>query len=362
MWCDPTAGLLDRHRASVGPNADEGDGDPAPVDGDGRRRDVIPWKYHDLARRRPDRIRSVTVAGETMAGKGVFLLVQAAMLALRTQRLASSFGVEVESCVPQNPHADLNVNLQRQVDDLLVAGHLPVRTPVHARALRSPWIFSRRRRWGRFGRGEDRFAVIFNDIAGEVVTDPHRMNTNEHFQPHLACTTDVVFLLPARELAAGARRLDAFATGLAAAVHVESERRRRGVDLTRVNLILVINQIDRLRHSPDALHAELLEICLREPHALPDRAGAEWSAADYLAAMTHVHHDLTDYLSRTEPGLLRKARDFASVRVCGLSATGGAVVDTGETPNVERCLAFSPSPVRVLDPLLWILRGVRLLP
>ncbi|MCY3843975.1 MAG: hypothetical protein OXH69_10585 [Acidobacteria bacterium] len=348
VWCDPAAELLERHTTA------------ASTIGEGGRRDVIPKPYHALAQATPGRVRSVTVAGESATGKGVFLLVLSAML--HRAHSGWAFGGVVEPCILQDERvADLNVNLQRQLDRLLVSGDLPVRTPEHARALRSPWLFSRPRRgWHAPHRAsERRIAVIFNDIAGEILGDAHRSATNEHFTPHLACTTDVVYLVPAHELAGAARRLGRFRNTLEAVEHVEDPRTRRAVDLTQVNLILAINQIDRLRHNPESPLGELLRISLREPYGLAERD--ERSAAAYLSAMQQVHHDLVDWLSEHEPGLLVEARHFGSLRVCGMSATGSAVIARGAEDTVERSLAFAPAPVRVTDPLLWILRECRYL-
>ena len=348
VWCDPAAELLERHVTAAG----GGEG--------GRRREVIPQPYHALAQAAPSRVRSVTVAGESATGKGVFLLVLSAIL--HHAHTGWAFGGLVEPCILQDERvADLNVNLQRQLDQLLVSGDLPVRTPEHARALRSPWLFSRPKRgWrGPHGAAERRIAVIFNDIAGEILGDAHRSATNEYFTPHLACTTDVVYVVPAHELAGAARRLGRFRNTLGAVEHVEDVRTRQAVDLTQVNLILAINQIDRLRHNADPPLEELLRISLREPYALAEGDG--WSAPAYLSAMQEVHHDLVDWLSEHEPGLLAEARHFGSLRVCGLSATGSAVITRKDEDTVERGLAFSPAPVRVIDPLLWILHECRFL-
>jgi hypothetical protein len=314
--------------------------------------EAIHQDYLKVARRDPERVRSVTLSGFTQAGKGTWLLGLAGLMYYPAGRPRLLSGVPADwsftrtVCSTGNfVHQETAVNLQRQMEDLWIDGDVPVRTAVEQRVLRYPFLFRRSSR--TFLRSALReLVLVFNDIAGEAIIDTVRMATDPNFV-HLAATMDVLFLIPADEIRIGDQFLERFANGLGALSSGD-----RALDPKLINLILCISQIDKLKHgSPE--ERGLLSILLREPYLLPENPGSK-DMRDYLSVMTEIHGQLTSWLAAKVPALVQQAQRFASVRYCGFSALGCEVVRRSNKPGSDSCLPFEPQPVRIVDPLFWL--------
>jgi hypothetical protein len=309
--------------------------------------------YLQLAADDPVRVRSVTLSGHSQTGKGTLLLSLAGLMQFPQGRnmFSQAFPKEDDwefgfyNCSAKNwRQTEHNINLIQQVEEMWVDGDLPPPTAALRQALRCPWFFYSEKK-GFLGRRRHAMAAIFNDIAGEVVEDPAALARNEHFT-HVASSTDVIYLVPADNIKTGATHLNGFATGLGGLPFED-----RALDLEKINLILVINRIDKVRHSDER---GLIDVCLRAPYMLPDSRD-EGELSRYLRSMMEVHHDLEAWMEANFPDLSAAARRFGSVRYCALSATGFEAINRGNKPGTHWCLPFQPHPVRVADPLLWLL-------
>ncbi|MEW6209238.1 MAG: hypothetical protein AB1631_12780 [Acidobacteriota bacterium] len=318
--------------------------------------EAVHREYLTVARRDPSKIRSVCLSGWKQSGKTTWLLSLWGLMTFPqgNSRLPRAFpshwGFDQIKCSLLDfiSGEDL-INIFKQTEAMWIDGDLPIRTTALTRALRCPVLFKIARRITPLWTSRRQIILNFNDIAGELMTKPADLPNNEDY-PNISTTTDVIFLAPAHQIHNASQFLEIFAGGLGAV-----EFNGKAIDTRQINLILAISQIDRLRHSPDADAASLLEILMRPPYTLPDNQQAGGSLEEYCAAMKQVHFDLQSLLESRFNTLTKVASRFASVRYCGFSAFGFQPVMEGKKAKVEACLPFEPQPVRVADPLLWLL-------
>lgn len=312
--------------------------------------------YLTVARKAPEKIRSICLSGFSESGKTVKLLSLWGLISYPQgkSRLPKSF--------PENWEFDLIkcslldfirgatiVNIAKQTERMWIDGDLPVRTKALQRALRSPLLFkTKRRKWGVL-TSQPQVILNFNDFPGELINKPTEFEKNENY-PNVSSTTDVIFLAPAHQLDTAVEYLASFSAGLGA-VKFDG----KALDLKEINLILAISQIDRLRFSADPDEEQLLKILMQRPYSLPDK-GRDDELMDYISKMEQAHFALQAWLKSNVPDLVRTAERYASVRYCGFSACGFQTVKDDNKPGVESWLPFEPQPVRIADPLLWLLR------
>jgi hypothetical protein len=307
--------------------------------------------YRPVAINDPARVRSITLSGWSQAGKGTWLLSLAGLLRypLRSPRLKTAFpskwNVSYEDCsMADFTDQDRAANPLRQLEALFADGTAPIRTAANVEAMRCPFLFQR----SRTLLPPKRVIFIFNDIAGETIAHPHKLTAGKHVA-HLGSTTDVIFLIAADELDNGAFFLARFANALSVVRFEET-----AVNLGQVNLILAISQIDKLKHGT-ADDRRLLRLLLKQPYEL-DVDPTDDGTKQYFSAMEGVHYDLEEWIHRNMPMLYNTANQFASVRYCGFSSFGFGLEVRGQGATREALLPFGPQPVRVADPLFWLLR------
>jgi hypothetical protein len=312
--------------------------------------------YLKIARKTPKKVRSVCLSGFTEAGKTVNLLSLWGLITYPygNSRLPKAFPEKwkfnrVSCSLLDFIRGAAPINIAKQTERMWIDGELPVRTRELQRALRSPVLFKAKRHKWVIMSSNRQVILNFNDFPGEMVTKPVEFAKNENY-PNISSTTDVIFLAPAHQIYIADQFLATFSAGLGA-VTFENE----ALDLKKINLILAISQIDRLRFSSNPDEEELLKILMLKPYTLPDKH-REDDLWEYFSKMDEVHFKLYSWLSSKVPGLVGTTESYASVRYCGFSACGFNPVKENIKPDVESWLPFEPHPVRIADPLLWLLR------
>jgi hypothetical protein len=318
--------------------------------------EAVHREYLTIARRDPSKIRSVCLGGFSQTGKTTGLLSLWGLMTfpLGNPRLPRAFPPhwqfdQINCSLLDFIRGEDLINIFKQTEAMWIDGDLPTTTTALKRAMRCPVLFRVSRKTKLLWPARREIILNFNDIAGELMTKPAELPNNSDY-PNISTTTDVIFLAPAHQIHNASPFLGIFAGGLGAV-----EFKGRALDIGKINLILAISQIDRLRHSHDADAASLLEILMRPPYTLPDNQQSGASLEEYCAAMKQVHFDLQSWLESKVPNLVRIAERFASVRYCGFSAFGFQPVMEEKKVNVQACLPFEPQPVRMADPLLWLL-------
>jgi len=326
--------------------------------------EAIHSRYLGIARGDASKVRSVSLSGFSKSGKSVWMLTCTGMMVFPQGKpwLAEAFPGDwrfnavncyMDSFAGRPGDDSLHWNVYHQIEDMWIGGDVPERNPAQRRALRYPLLFTRERQSGilQLQRGKSDLAIVLNDMSGEDVVNPNSIADHARKQElltHLGASTDVVFLAPAHELRTAGAILEQFIGGLELVTWNGS-----ALKCGEINLILVISQIDRLRHSGQESE-ELLDIFLRQPHVWPRERNRD-DLGRYVAAMRQVHYDTEEWLSSRVPAWVSAARKFRSVRYCGLSALGFAPVMRSRVEGKDAYLPFEPQPVRAVDPLLWLL-------
>lgn len=308
--------------------------------------------YRKLAQKRPDRVRPVCLTGYTQGGKSCILLGLNGLLFYPDGKNALSlmFPEDLGFRLVRAGQAPLaggagRLNLFQHMEAMWIDGRLPARTPQLERALSSPVHFSTK-------RGE--LVIVVNDMAGEAMGPELAQLKNF---PHVPWSRDIVYVLRASDLNSGTLRFQEFSAGLAQGLQGGHQ-----VDLGKLNLVFAISQMDRLQASRGS-DKRLLDIALRTPFTMPTRHDrTEFKA--YLEGMREVHEGIREYLHRQVPNLVDHAEGtFGSVRFCSFTAFGHHPLPKifVPEPGFDGCLVATPSPVRLVDPLLWILKDQGLL-
>lgn len=321
------------------------------------RPEVIHREYLELARRHSQAIRSVSLAGFTRSGKTTWLLGLSGMLSYPagntrfTSAFPASWKLMPTICSTEDPRQQESINLAREMEQMWVLGDVPDRTRVQERALRWSVRFDcqqpRTLLGGLLRRAQREAMIVLNDIGGEATADALELARNKHLL-HVKHSTDMVYLMPAHRLGQSAEHFARFC-GALSSQEIDGGMIQPG----EINLIVALSMIDLLKYrGGDA--PELLEILLRQPHVLPDEGQAS-ELAEYLRGMQQVDRDLASFLGEKLPNFANMASQFASVRCCGFSTFGFEPMRVGARPGAEASLPFAPRPVRVADPLLWLL-------
>lgn len=317
--------------------------------------EAIHQDYLRVVRAEPAQVRSVTLSGFTKTGKGTWLLSLAGLMYYPSgkPRLRDGFPAawnftRLLCSTAHLVHQETSRNLQIQMEDLWINGDVPPRTDPQQKALRSPFLFGLDVK-GPLGISKRReLVLIFNDMSGERIINTAEMAKDPKLA-HLASTTDLLFLIPACEVFHQERYLEVF-TGALGALSFEG----RALNPGTFNLILGLSQIDKLKNGSQQ-ERDLLSIFLKEPYLLPDNNPGPEETRAYFATMVEVHDELGSWLKTKVPDVVTAAERFASVRYCGFSALGCEVIQRSNKQGSESCLPFEPQPLRIVDPVFWLL-------
>lgn len=309
---------------------------------------VVARAYLDVARKHPQRVHTVAMAGYTGAGKTTWLLSFGGLMNYPDGRSAvfsafpSSWRLVKRSCAVHDlVRGGGTVDPRPATEAMWLDGALPTRTAQATKAARDPILFRCTPGWWR----EQELLLVFDDMAGEAISDP-KMVTNENF-PHFASTADAIYIVPTDNMSASI--LDEFGKRLE-----QAQSDGAPIDLKKTNLIFVISKIDRLKYG-SLLERDLLGRILPRPYKLP-RDGDVAELKAYIEEMEEVHWGIADWLRRYKPEFFQFFDLFGSVRFCGLSAFGFQPLAELEASNDEFSLPFRPDPVRVVDPVFWLLK------
>lgn len=323
----------------------------------GRGLQKVAKEYLRVAQSQPDRVHTVLLIGGPGAGKTAWLLSLGGLMdypdgnPLIFQTFPKHwqflhFPLSLDDFTKnQTPTDRIWWTEQMWLD-----GKLPPRNSPGEEAFRCPILFNCSPR----GR-EQQLLTLLDDIAGEALFED--LANNKNF-PHVASTADAVFFLPADNISAVPMTTFIKQIGLA---------RDNGVaiDLKKINLLIVISKVDQLKHG-DRRERELFDCVLPRSYRFPrfktetEKApNIRWQTADlqaYFAEMKEVHWLIEKWMQEHMPLLVRQSnRFFGSVRYCGLSAFGfQPKKEPGESE--EYSLPFRPEPVRVVDPIFWLLK------
>jgi hypothetical protein len=310
--------------------------------GENERGEQIPWPYLEVPH---ERVRSVTLAGMPQHGKTTWLYSCLGSMDFPvddshfTSFFPESWLIRTQSL---KLTYDERQNVRALVERFWARGELPTANPLYERALRSPWKICRSRRRGWLGAaGEEEMVCVFNDLPGELLTTPQAYNRDswaaELFR-HLEYATDLVYLVDLSQ--------DRFAI-FKQFLEAITAKRGRADALRKTNLIVVFSQIDKLMDRDDEQYRLLYETAIGQQPRLP-RSRDEDEFRGYLSDMARVDNQLRDWCERNTKDFWGVASHaFRKIRFCGSSALGAAPIGVS--------LPFAPIPVRVFDPLLWIM-------
>jgi hypothetical protein len=306
--------------------------------------------YREIAHRHPELVRPVCVSGYSQQGKTCFLLSLSGTLFYPNgnDQFSQMFPTDLEFQVRRGSLAPLDrsgsLNLVRSLEEMWIDGALPLPNPIE-RALSSPLIFST--------TGGRRLVTLINDVAGEAMGPD--LAGHPAF-PHVIHSRDIIYVLRASEFRNSFLHFEQFVAGLRQGLPDKGQTKNGQFDPRHLNLILALSQLDRLHHGA-AADARLLELCLERPYLLPQNRDRQELRA-YLGSMVRVHDGLRKHLLETVPNLVKCAeKAFGSVRYTGFSSFGHHPLprDLAPHPDCNGWLTAAPRPVRVVDPLLWIL-------
>ena len=306
--------------------------------------------YRKVAKQRPALVRPVTLSGYSQQGKSCFLLSMMGNLLYPDgdnafeRMFPEKLGLIQFLTAMTAINNEDRLNIYRHLEEMWVDGNLPLPNNIE-KALSSPVYFRSNGSWPRKSR---ELLLIFNDIAGEAMGP--NLGLEPEF-PHVACSRDVIYLVDARELNNSYSQFLQATQGLNAAVF-----EGKIIDLKKVNLIFCCSKIDALQ-SGSADDKGLLSICTEGPCQMPsNRDPGEFEA--YIDGMKKVSENIRAHLRKRRRNLVTHAENsFASVRYCGFSSFGYRPLSNeySTVPDSHGCLPSMPRPIRVVDPLLWIL-------
>lgn len=311
---------------------------------------VVSTLYLDLARKRPELIHTVALAGYAEAGKSTFLYSLGGLMNYPDGRsvISSAFPREwaffkQRSTINDFAHARGGgvVDPLPAIEAMWLDGVLPGRNDAEREAARDHLLFR-----ATPSRSAREVLLILDDMAGEIISRP-KMATNKYF-PHFASVADIIYFVPAENMSYNI--MEKFVTDLR-----QAQSEGVPIKLKKTNLIFVISKTDQLRYGSFA-EQELLRRILPKPYKFP-RQGDRNELKAYFEDMEEVHHGIMDWLRSHKPDFPTLFDEFGSVRCCGLSAFG---FQPTREPRVreeqEYSLAFRPEPVRVVDPIFWLLK------
>jgi energy-coupling factor transporter ATP-binding protein EcfA2 len=311
---------------------------------------TITRSYIDRVRAHPENIHTVALAGYTAAGKTTFLLSLGGLMdypdgssAIFKPFPSSWKFVKQPLTIYNVATGGGHIDRRKATEEMWLDGVLPTRTSDTFTATRDQVLFRSKPTW----RGTREIVLLLDDMAGEAISKP-KMVTNENY-PHFASIADVIYIVPADNMSAASAIMTEFANRLE-----QAQAEGVPIDLKRTNLIFVVSKIDQLRNGSPA-QQDLFERILPHPYRLPqDSDCAELKA--YLEEMEEVHYAIESWIRKHKPEFFTFFDLFGSVRCCGLSASGFEPISGGVGGVGESTLAFRPEPVRVVDPVFWLLK------
>lgn len=304
--------------------------------------------YLEVAQRNPAAIHTVGLTGWQEAGKTTCMTSFGGMLdypdanSVIYQAFPKEWKFSKKPCSLFNFTIKLDPMDRRRATELMwLDGILPVRNSEKERAARLPILFT-----SAPNGNQHQLLPIIADMAGEALVGD--MNRNKNF-PHIPWMSDVIFLLPANDI--HSTQFSEFVSKFRVA-----RANEKAVDLKRVNLIFVISKIDILKHGAQK-DQELLERILPRPYTFPK--GHNLAALKkYIDEMYEVHFGIEDWLRNNMGELEAFIDEFASVRYSGISAFGFQPKAERKSAGSkeEDSLPFGPEPVRVADPIFWLMK------
>lgn len=306
--------------------------------------------YLDVAQRNPAAIHTVGLTGWQEAGKTTCMTSFGGMLdypdanSVIYQAFPKEWKFSKKTCSLFNFTKQLDpVDRRRATELMWLDGILPVRNSEKEKAARLPILFT-----STPNGNQQQLLPIIADMAGEALVGD--MTRNENF-PHIPWMSDVIFLLPANDI--HSTQFSEFVSKFRIARNNE-----RAIDLKKVNLIFVISKIDILKHGTKESQ-ELLQRILPRPYTFP-RQHDITALKKYIDEMYEVHFGIEHWLGKEMPELLDFVDEFGSVRYSGMSAFG--FQPKGEPQEeAEYSLPFRPEPVRVADPIFWLMKEAGLI-
>ncbi|WP_405731282.1 hypothetical protein OG607_33180 [Streptomyces sp. NBC_01537] len=295
--------------------------------------------------------RIIALIGPKAAGKSTYVTVLAHELRNRVGREFSA-ALSAMGTTTQTRYRDLEDSLYHRLE-------LPGATQPAAMRFNDPLLFRlsvpRRPAAGLSG-GSRHTALVFFDAAGEDLANAEAM---DRYTAYLAAADGVILLVDPLQLRVVREQLtekdgqlpgiEAAPEQIAADLAAQLRGRRRGEGKGKVTtpLAVAVTKCDVLRSW----------LPVGSPLLRPaSHTGGLLDGTDRTA----VHEEVRALLDEWDGGLLYRQleRDFAEFSLFGLSALGAA--PPADAPSdVPRA---GPQPLRVEDPLLWLLGRRGLLP
>ncbi|MEU2077627.1 hypothetical protein [Streptomyces sp. NPDC013489] len=292
--------------------------------------------------------RIIALIGAKASGKSTYVSVLVNEL---RHRVGQAYGAALAAMGDESQNRD-----REMAEDLYERLRLPGATRPAATGFNDPLLY--RLSLPRQGRqGSRHTALVFFDAAGEDLKSAESMT---RYTQYLSAADGIVLLVDPLQM--GAVR-DALPEGggpplpsretpalqIAADVATQLRSHRRGGSRGRVDtpLAVAVTKTDTLRSLVDP-HSPLLR---NTPHS-----GGRFDEADRLA----VHEETRSLMEGWDSGALWRQleRDFSTVSLFGLSALGSP--PPAEAP--ADAPKSGPQPLRVEDPILWLLGRRGLIP
>ncbi|MFC7791204.1 MULTISPECIES: TRAFAC clade GTPase domain-containing protein [Streptomyces] len=288
--------------------------------------------------------RIIALVGAKSSGKSTYVSVLVNEL---RHRVGQAYGAALAAMGDESQNRD-----REMAEDLYERLRLPGTTRPAATGFNDPLLYRLSLpRQGR--RGTRHTALVFFDAAGEDLKSAESMARYTHY---LSAADGIILLVDPLQLGAVRDALpedggpplpsrETPALQIAADVATQLRSHRRGGSRGRVDtpLAVAVTKTDALRPLLDP-HSPLLR---NTPHS-----GGRFDEADRIA----VHEEARSLLEGWDSGALWRQleRDFSSVSLFGLSALGSPPPADAPADAPKS----GPQPVRVEDPLLWLL-GLR---
>ncbi|MFE6224568.1 MULTISPECIES: hypothetical protein [unclassified Streptomyces] len=293
--------------------------------------------------------RIIALVGAKASGKSTYVSVLVNEL---RHRVGQAYGAALAAMGDESQRRD-----REMAEDLYDRLRLPDATVPSAVGFNDPLLYRLSLPRKALGRdGSRHTALVFFDAAGEDLKSAEAMN---RYTQYLSAAHGIILLVDPLQLGAVRDTLGAAegqmpakdipALQIAAEIATQLRSHGHGGSRGRVGipLAVAVTKTDTVRGLLDP-HSPLLA---NAPHS-----GGRFDEADRLA----VHEETRSLLEGWDSGALWRQleRDFSDVSLFGLSALG-APPPADAPADVP---AAGPQPVRVEDPLLWLLARRGLLP
>ncbi|KWT60928.1 aromatic ring-opening dioxygenase LigA [Streptomyces albus subsp. albus] len=294
--------------------------------------------------------RIIALVGAKASGKSTYVSVLVNEL---RNRVGGAYNASLAAMGGDTQRRD-----REMAEDLYDRLRLPEATRPAAMGFNDPLLYrlSLPRR-GAFGDGSRHTALVFFDAAGEDLKSAEAMDRYTHY---LAAADGIIMLVDPLQLGSVRDQLPAgegpplptvetspqqIAADLASQLRTHGRGRQRGRVTTP--MAVAVTKTDMLRPLLGP-HSALLH---NAPHS-----GGVLDDGDRLT----VHEEMRSLMEGWDSGAMRRQleRDFAELSFFGLSALGAP--PPAQAP--ADAPASGPQPLRVEDPLLWLLGRRGLIP